>query len=70
MSEDEKEELEMKAYSVIQLYLADEVLQEVADEDTAAGLWLKLEIYAKIPDQQALLEAAALHPSHERRYAN
>ena len=43
MSEDEKEELEMKAHSAIQFCLADEVLQEVADEDTAASLWLKLE---------------------------
>ena len=38
MSNDEKEELEMKAHSAIQLYLADEVLREVADEDTAASL--------------------------------
>ena len=43
MSEDEKEELEMKAHSTIQLCLDDEVLREVADEDIAAGLWLKLE---------------------------
>ena len=43
MSEDEKEELEMKAHSVIQFCLADEILREVADEDTTAGLWLKLE---------------------------
>jgi len=43
MSEDEKEELEMKAHSAIQLCLADEVLREVADEDTAAGLSFKLE---------------------------
>ena len=43
MSEDEKKELEMKTHSVIQLYLADKVLREVVDEDTAAGLWLKLE---------------------------
>ena len=33
----------MKAHSAIQLCLADEVLREVADEDTTAGLWLKLE---------------------------
>ena len=33
----------MKAHSAIQLCLADEVLREVADEDTAVGLWLKLE---------------------------
>ena len=37
MSEDEKE-LEMKAHSAIQLCLADEVLREIADEDTAAEL--------------------------------
>jgi len=43
MFQDEKEELKMKAHSAIQLCLADEVLQEVADEDTATSLWLKLE---------------------------
>ena len=43
IADDEKEELEMKAHTVIQLCLADEVLREVADEDTAAGLWLKVE---------------------------
>ncbi|ONK81043.1 uncharacterized protein A4U43_C01F24620 [Asparagus officinalis] len=41
--DDEKEELKMKAHSVIQLYLADQVLREVANEDTTTGLWLKLE---------------------------
>ena len=50
ISKDEKEELEMKAHSAIQLYLADKVLREVADEDTAAGLWLKLEsLYMQSP---------------------
>ena len=43
MSEDEKQELEMKAYSAIQFCLAEEVLRKVADEDIAAYLWLKLE---------------------------
>ena len=43
MSENEKEEIEMKAYSVIKLHLADEVLQKISDGDTAIGLWLKLE---------------------------
>ena len=37
------EELEIKTHSAIQLCLADKVLREVANEDTAAGLWLKLE---------------------------
>ena len=32
-----------KAHSTILLSLSDEVLYEVADEDTAAGLWIKLE---------------------------
>ena len=38
ISEDEKEELEIKAHSAIQLCLADKVLREVTDEDTAGGL--------------------------------
>ena len=42
MSEDEKEELEMKVHSVIQLCLDDEVSRQVADEDIVADLWLKL----------------------------
>ncbi|XP_020258627.1 uncharacterized protein LOC109835038 [Asparagus officinalis] len=43
MLDDKKEELEMKAHSALQLCLADEVRREVANEDIAAGLWLKLE---------------------------
>jgi transposase InsO family protein len=35
--------LEEKAHSTIMLCLADDVITEVADEETAAGLWLKLE---------------------------
>ena len=42
-SEDEKEELDMKALSAIQLSLADDVLREVEEETMAAGIWLKLE---------------------------
>ena len=34
---------EEKAHSLILLSLSDEVLYEVSDEETAAGLWLKLE---------------------------
>ena len=40
MKEDEREELDIKALSAIQLCLSDEVLQEVADEMMAAGLCL------------------------------
>lgn len=35
--------LEEKAHSTIMLCLADDVITEVATEETAAGLWLKLE---------------------------
>ena len=35
--------LEEKAHSTIMLCLADDVITEVSDEETAAGLWLKLE---------------------------
>ena len=40
--------LEEKAHSTIMLCLADDVITEVSDEETAAGLWLKLEsLYMK-----------------------
>jgi len=38
ISDDKMEELEIKTHSAIQLCLADKVLREVANEDTAAGL--------------------------------
>jgi hypothetical protein len=34
-------ELEEKAHSIILLSLLDRVLREVADEETASGLWKK-----------------------------
>ena len=43
LSDEEKEDLLVQAHSAIQLTLADEVLREIVDEDTAVGLWLKLE---------------------------
>lgn len=42
-SEAELEAMEEKAHSTILLCLADDVITEVADEITAAGLWAKLE---------------------------
>ncbi|XP_047309792.1 replication protein A 70 kDa DNA-binding subunit A-like [Impatiens glandulifera] len=39
----ELEAFEEKAHSTILLYLADEVITEVSDEDTVIGLWSKLE---------------------------
>ena len=35
--------LEEKAHSTILLCLADDIITEIAKEDTASGLWLKLE---------------------------
>ncbi|KAL6220070.1 hypothetical protein ACLB2K_007827 [Fragaria x ananassa] len=35
--------LEEKAHSTILLCLADDIITKVAEEETAAGLWLKLE---------------------------
>ncbi|GAB2299826.1 hypothetical protein Dimus_038584 [Dionaea muscipula] len=43
MSNDDWEELDLKALTAIQLYLSNEALREVAKEDTSAALWLKLE---------------------------
>ena len=40
---EEWEEMDLKAASTIQLCLADEVMYNVMDEDTATGLWLRLE---------------------------
>lgn len=47
-SSEKSVELEEKAHSSILLSLSDGVLREVADEETAAGLWKKLEnLYMK-----------------------
>nr|CAD1818064.1 unnamed protein product [Ananas comosus var. bracteatus] len=43
LTAEQKEEIDDKALTAIQLCLSDEVLREVLDEKTAAGLWLKLE---------------------------
>ena len=43
LSDEEKEDLLERAHSAILLSLGDEVLREIADEETATGLWLKLE---------------------------
>ena len=43
LTEDEWEELELKAVSAIQLYLAPHVLRKVFDKTTAVDLWVRLE---------------------------
>ena len=48
MTTAETEEMDEKALSAIQLSLSDKVLREVAEEETAKGLWDKLEsLYMK-----------------------
>jgi hypothetical protein len=44
-SNEERVELEEKAHGLILLSLSDGVLREVANEETAAGLWKKLESF-------------------------
>ena len=36
--------MDLKVASTIQLYIADEVMYNVIDEETATGLWSRLEI--------------------------
>lgn len=58
MVEEKWKELDLKALWAIQLCLSNEVLREVAKEDSAASLWLKLEsLYmAKSVTNQLLLK--------------
>ena len=43
-SNEDLEKMNLKAASTIQLYLADEVMYNVMDEETATGLWSRLEM--------------------------
>uniref|UniRef100_A0A2N9EPJ3 CCHC-type domain-containing protein n=1 Tax=Fagus sylvatica TaxID=28930 RepID=A0A2N9EPJ3_FAGSY len=43
MTDDEWEELDMKTVSTIRLLLADEVMYDVMEENSTAGIWLNLE---------------------------
>jgi hypothetical protein len=43
LTQEDAEDMDLKALSAIQLCLSNEVLQEVLEETKAAGLWLKLE---------------------------
>ena len=43
MTDDEWEELDMKAVSTIQLCLADELMYDVMDDVSIVAIWLKLE---------------------------
>ena len=43
MTDDKWDELDMKAVSLIHLLLVDEVMYDVMEEKTTAGIWLNLE---------------------------
>ena len=43
MTDDEWEELDMKAVSTIRLLLADDVMYDVMEEKSTSGIWLNLE---------------------------
>uniref|UniRef100_A0A2N9GFK1 CCHC-type domain-containing protein n=1 Tax=Fagus sylvatica TaxID=28930 RepID=A0A2N9GFK1_FAGSY len=43
MTDDEWEELDMKAVSTIRLLLADEVMYDIMEENSTIGIWLNLE---------------------------
>ena len=43
LTEEQFDDMDEKALSLIQLSLSDEVLREVLKEDSAAGIWLRLE---------------------------
>ena len=56
------EEIDMKALTLIQLSLSNEVLREVAKEETMLGLWLKLEcLYMTKSVTNRLLLKSKLH---------
>ena len=44
MSDEDWEDLDLKVTNTIQLYLADEVIYNVIDEETVMGLWSRLEM--------------------------
>lgn len=57
MSTDEIDGPELRVHSVIQFCLLDEALRDVANDDSVADLWLKLEsMFAKKPVTKLLFE--------------
>ncbi|KAL6198942.1 hypothetical protein ACLB2K_028730 [Fragaria x ananassa] len=62
--------LEEKAHSTILLCLADDIIIEVAEEETAAGLWLKIEsLYmTKSLTNKLLLKRRLFNLANERRF--
>ena len=69
MDDSEFTKQDEKVHSTILLSLSDEVLYEVANEEKAAGLWLKLEsLYmTKSLTNKLLLKKTLVLSSHEGR---
>ena len=65
------EEIDLKAASTIQPCLADDVMYNVMDEETATRLWSRLNIvYDKKPLQQAVSQETTIWTTHEGRDIN
>src|SRR3954470_22051076 len=63
-----KADLKERALSAIFMSVTDNVLREIADEESASGAWKKLEgLYAgKKPDESAILEEEVIHTEDGR----
>ena len=58
MTNDEWEELDIKAVSTIQPLLVDKVMYDVMEENSTTGIWLNLQKrYVQIPHEQAASKA-------------
>lgn len=63
-----KYDFDLRAHSDIQLCLANEVLRQVTNEDSTAGLRLNIEShYDKIAHKPYIFETRALYPANKRR---
>lgn len=59
MDEDTWDELDQKALSSIQLNLVDDVLREVEEETSLAGLWLRMKsLYMTVSHKLVVFEVA------------
>ena len=69
MFDEENDEPMEKLHSVILLCLGNEVLCEVAKEDTIAKLWLKLKrLYDKVSYKSLVFKGVVIYSIDERRY--
>jgi len=69
MEDDEWNDIDFRAKATIILCLSDEVLYNVMNEETTAGLWCKLEsLYMTKSVEQALHKEAIIQSSDKGRY--